>query len=64
MSQRPQSRKRPSPLVAAPRQKSIAFESVMTRGLTAPERTKVVKQLAHMLMLAAGVARQESDGER
>jgi hypothetical protein len=36
----------------------------MTRGLTAPERTKVVKQLAHMLMLAAGVARQESDGER
>ena len=61
MSQRTKSRKRTSP---APRQKSIAFESVLTRGLNAPERTKVVKQLAHVLMLAAGVASQESDVER
>jgi len=64
MSQRTKSRKRTSPSVPAPRQKSIAFESVLTRGLTAPERTKAVKQLAHVLMLAAGVASQESDVER
>ena len=39
-----------------PRQKSIAFESGLTRGLTAPERMKAVTQLAHLLMLAAGIA--------
>jgi len=64
MSQRTQCRKRTSPSLPAPRQKSIAFEWVLTRGLTAPERTKVVKQLAHVLMLAAGVTSQESDVER
>jgi hypothetical protein len=64
MSQRTQSRKRPSQSVPTPWQKAIPFESTLTRGLTASERTKVVKQLAHVLMLAAGLASQESDVER
>ena len=64
MSQRTQSRKRPSPSLPTPWQKAIPFESTLTRGLTDPERTKVVKQLAHVLMLAAGAASQESDVER
>jgi hypothetical protein len=57
-------RKRPSPSVPTPRQKSIAFESGLTRGLTGAERMKVVKQLAQVLMLAAGIASKESDVER
>jgi hypothetical protein len=47
-----------------PRQKTIAFESGLTRGLTVPERMKAVKQLAQVLMLAAGLASKESDVER
>jgi hypothetical protein len=38
-----------------PRQKTIAFESGLTRGLTVPEQ---------VLMLAAGLASKESDVER
>lgn len=64
MSQRTQFRKRTSPSVPTPRQKSIAFESALTRGLTGPERMKAVRRLAHVLMLAAGIASQESDVER
>jgi hypothetical protein len=64
MSQQTQPRKRPSPSVPIPRQKAIPFESTLTRGLTASERTKVVKQLSHLLVLAAGLANQESDVER
>lgn len=65
MSEATQSRKRPPPpFVPTPRQKSIAFESRLTRGLTGPERIKVVKQLSQILMLAAGTAMRESDGER
>ena len=64
MSEPTKFRKRPPLLAPAPRQKTIAFESGLTRGLTGPERMKVVKQLAHVLMLAAGLASAESDVER
>ncbi len=64
MSEPTKFRKRPSPLAPTPRQKSIAFESRLTRGLTRAERMKVVKQLAQVLMLAAGIACKESDVER
>lgn len=64
MSQRTQFRKRTSPSVSAPRQKAIPFESTLTLGLTGPERMKAVRRLAHVLMLAAGIASQESDVER
>jgi hypothetical protein len=57
-------RKRPPASAPTPRQKSIAFESGLTRGLTALERMKVVKQLAQILMLAAGFTSKESDDER
>jgi hypothetical protein len=57
-------RKRPPSLAPTPRQKTIAFESGSTRGLTGPERMRVVKQLAQVLMLAAGIASKESDVER
>ena len=64
MSERSKSRKRPSILAPTPRQKTIAFESRLTRALTGAERVKVVKQLAQILMLAAGLASGESDVER
>ena len=52
------------PPAPTPRQKTIAFESGVTRELTEVERMKVVKQLASLLMLAAGIASKESDVER
>lgn len=64
MSEPTKFRKRPPPSAQMPRQKTIAFESGLTHGLTAPERMKVVKQLARVLMLAAGIASKESDVER
>lgn len=64
MSEPTKFRKRPPPLAPTPRQKSIAFESRQTRGLTGAEQKKVVKQLAQVLMLAAGLASEESDVER
>jgi hypothetical protein len=64
MSEPTKFRKRPSPSAQMPRQKTIAFESGLTRGLTGPERIKAVKQLAQVLMLAAGLASKESDVER
>lgn len=64
MSEPTKFRKRPSSPAPMPRQKLIAFESGLTRGLAAPERMKVVKQLAQVLMLAAGIASRESDVER
>jgi hypothetical protein len=47
---------------AKPRQMSIVFESTGLRGLSTPERTKALMNLAHVLMLAAGV--EENDDER
>ena len=65
MSEPTKFRKRQTtPSAPTPRQKSIAFESGLTRGLTAQERMKVVKQLARVLMLAAGIVSKESDVER
>jgi hypothetical protein len=42
----------------------MAFESRLTRGLTSQERIKVVRQLAHLLILAAGMTLEESNRER
>ena len=64
MSEPSKFRKRPPPSVLMPRQRTIAFESELTRSLTGPERMKAVKQLAQVLMLAAGLASKESDDER
>jgi hypothetical protein len=58
-------RKRPSQWkIQTSRQKTTAFESGLTRGLTGLERMKVLKQLAQLLMLAAGLASTERDDER
>jgi len=46
-----------------PRQMIIAFESSVLR-LTDPERAKALTHLAHLLLLAAGVAVEENDDER
>ena len=35
---------------------TIAFESIRLRGMSTPERTRVLMHLANLLMLAAGVA--------
>jgi hypothetical protein len=64
MSEATKFRKSPPSPAPMPRQKTIAFESGLTRELTDVERTKVVKQLAHILMLAAGIASKERDVER
>lgn len=47
-----------------PRQMSIAFESSVLRGLTAPERVKALTHLAHLLLLAAGITTEEHNDER
>ena len=64
MSERYKVRKNNSSLAPAPQQKTIAFESRLTRGLTGPERMKVIRQLAQLLMLAAGMRIEESGLER
>jgi hypothetical protein len=64
MSEPTKFRKRPPQRAQTPRQKMIAFESGLTRSLTGPERMKAVKQLAQVLVLAAGLASKESDDER
>ncbi len=45
-------------------QMSIGFESIGLLGLTRAERTKVITQLALLLMLAAHAAVEERDDER
>ena len=45
-----------------PQQISIAFESIRLRGMSAPERMRILLHLANLLMLAADVATKE-DGE-
>lgn len=49
---------------AEPHQMSIPFESYGLRGLSPAERTKTLMNLAHLLMLAAGVVVEENDDER
>jgi hypothetical protein len=53
-----------APPPAEPRQMSILFESNSLRGLSTAERTKALMNLAHLLMLAAGVVVEENDDER
>jgi hypothetical protein len=64
MSEATKFRKHLPPPAPTPRQKTIAFESGLTRELTDVERMKAVKQLAQLLMLAAGISSKESDVER
>jgi len=48
---------------APPRQISIAFESRWLQGLTPSERLRALTHLANLLMLAAGLAIEESSHE-
>ena len=57
-------RREQSPPPAKARQMSIVFESSGLRGLSTAERTKALMDLAHVLMLAAGVVVEENDDER
>jgi hypothetical protein len=57
-------RREQSPPPAKTRQMSIVFESSGLRGLSTAERTKALMDLAHVLMLAAGVVIEENDDER
>ena len=61
---KPRKIQRGQPPLTEPHQMSIAFESNRLRGLPTAERTKVLMDLAHLLMLAAGVAVEEDDDER
>jgi hypothetical protein len=42
---------------------SMVFESTGLRGLSTAERTKALTNLAHLLLLAAGVVVEETDDE-
>ena len=53
-----------APPPAEPRQMSIVFESKGLRGLSTAERATALMNLAHLLMLAAGVVVEENDDER
>jgi hypothetical protein len=65
MSEAYKFRKRRSPPPAIlPGQRCMVFESRVLRGLSGPERMKVVRHLAQVLMLAAGVATEENALER
>ena len=55
-------RKNP-PRSPAPRQMAMVFDSSPLRGLSDPERMKVLMHLVSLLMLAAGVAAGEHDDE-
>ncbi len=58
-----QKQRSPAPAIRAG-QRCIVFESRVLCGPTGPHRTKAVRQLAHLLMLAAGVAIEENGVER
>jgi len=64
MSHRYKVRKNWPTRAPVPQQRALAFESRLTRSLTAQERNKVVRQLAQLLMLAAGMTIRENDRER
>lgn len=63
MTEVQKTRKRRSSPPAPLRQVSMALESTGLLGLTRVERMKVVTQLSRLLMLAAGIAAEESDNE-
>jgi hypothetical protein len=48
----------------APRQLSMALDSVKLRGMSPPERSAALALLARPLMEAAGVAAAESDDDQ
>jgi hypothetical protein len=60
---RKSSLQKPSQAALSPRQISITFESRWLQGLEPAERMKALAHLAHLLMLAAGVAIEERDDE-
>jgi hypothetical protein len=64
MSDRYKVRKCSPARASMPRQRAMAFESQLTRGLSCQERSKIIRQLAHLLMLAAGMRSEENDRER
>ena len=64
MTESQKSRKRRYPPPVRTRKINIAFKSTELRGLTGAQRMKVVMQMSHVLMLAAGIAPNESDDER
>ena len=51
------------PPAVPPRQISITFESRWLCGLSPPERTRVINQLANLLMQAAGLVTKERNDE-
>jgi hypothetical protein len=53
----------PAPPATAPRQLSIALDSVRLRGMSHSERRAVLARLAGLLMEAVGVAVQEHDDD-
>jgi len=53
-----------SPSAHQPQQMGIMFESKQLLGLTVAERMKALMHLAHLLMLAAGLAAEANDDER
>jgi len=53
-----------SSLPTAPHQLRIAFDSLLLRGINPSERSKVVSDLASLLLRAAGVAAEERDDDR
>ena len=53
----------PAP-ATAPRQLSLALDSVKLRGISPPERTVIIVRLARILLEAAGVPMRERGDER
>jgi hypothetical protein len=53
----------PALLLTAPRQLSIPFDSARLRGTNPSERRRILAQLAHLLLEAAGVAAGEHDDD-
>jgi hypothetical protein len=51
------------PSATAPRQLSLALESVKVRGMTPPDRGAALALLARLLMEAAGVVARERDDD-
>jgi hypothetical protein len=53
----------PVPPATAPRQLSMALDSVRLRGMSHPERRALLARLAGLLLEAAGIALQEHDDD-
>lgn len=58
------SHNKPMPSPLQPQQIPMAFDSKPLLGLTAAERMKALVHLTNLLILAAGLATEESDDER